>query len=102
MWRVFGDLLRTRGPAGAVVVLLPGLLAFGLLLTPFWLPGAEWAAQHPWPVLSTGAGFGAIGVRGWLLERRRQRVERERNPIHRWPPLPRNELAFIRSKLQKR
>jgi hypothetical protein len=102
MWRVFGDLLRTRGPAGAFVVLIPSLVWLTIMLLPFWLPGGTWIADQAGLILGAGLVLGAAGVRAWVVETRRWRQEQSRNPIHRWPPLPAHDRSFIRTRLQRR
>lgn len=102
MWRVFGDLLRTRGPAGAFVVLIPSVVWLAIMLLPFWLPGDTWVADHAGLILGAGLVFGMAGVRAWVVETRRWHREQSRNPIHRWPPLPAHDRSFIRARLQRR
>ena len=102
MWRVFGDLLRTRGPAGAVVVAIPSLVWGAIMLLPLWFPGGSWVADHAWMISGTGLVMGVVGVRFWIAEARKWQREQRRNPIHRWPPLPAHDLSFIRSRLQRR
>ena len=102
MWRVFGDLLRTRGPAGAFVVLIPSLVWLTIMLLPLWLPGGTWIADQAGLILGAGLVLGAAGVRAWVVETRRWRQEQSRNPIHRWPPLPAHDRSFIRTRLQRR
>jgi hypothetical protein len=102
MWRVFGDLLRTRGPAGAFVVLIPSLVWLAIMLLPFWLPGGTWIADQAGLILGAGLVLGAAVVRAWVVETRRWRQEQSRNPIHRWPPLPAHDRSFIRTRLQRR
>jgi hypothetical protein len=55
MRRVFGDLLRIRGPAGAVVVAIPSLVWGAIMLLLLWFPGGSWVAAHARMISGTQA-----------------------------------------------
>lgn len=79
-------------------MLIPGSFVFGLVFAPWWMPWAEWIMEHRIGALAVAFLAGVLLGLVLLRRHRRQLHELRRDPIHRWPPLPRGDLSFIRPK----